>query len=42
MARVRRMTRNDERLPETVVGLHVLAGTMLVRKRFITSMVERT
>ena len=50
MARFRRLARDDERLPETLAGLHVLAFAMLrlkrcaerVEARFITFMVEST
>ncbi len=42
MARFRRLARDDERLPETLAGLHVLAFAMLMLKRFITVMLERT
>ena len=42
MARFRRLARNDERWPETVAGLHVLAVAMLMLKRFITVMLEST
>ncbi len=35
MARVRWLTRNDERLPETLAGLYVLAFAILMPKRFI-------
>ncbi|WP_298405448.1 hypothetical protein [uncultured Chloroflexus sp.] len=41
MARVRRLARDDERLPEPLAGVHVLASAMLRRKRFIPVMVER-
>jgi len=40
MARFRRLARDYERLPETLVGLHFLAFAMLMLKRFITFMVE--
>jgi transposase len=40
MARFRRLARDDERLPETLAGLHVLAFAMLMLKRFITFMVQ--
>jgi transposase len=40
MARFRRLARDDERLPETLAGLHVLAFAMRMLKRFITFMVE--
>ena len=39
MARFRRLARDYERLPETLVGLHFLAFAMLMLKRFITFMV---
>ena len=50
MSRFRRLARDDERLPETLAGLHVLAFAMLMLKRcaervearFITFMVEST
>jgi transposase len=42
MARFRRLARDYERLPETLVGLHFLAFAMLMLKRFITFMVENT
>lgn len=42
MARFRRLARDDERLPETLAGLHVLAFAMLMLKRFITFMLEST
>ncbi len=40
MARFRRLARDDERLPETLAGLHILAFAMLMLKRFITVMLE--
>lgn len=42
MARFRRLARDYERLPETLVGLHFLAFAMLLLKRFITFMIENT
>jgi transposase len=42
MARFRRLARDYERLPETVAGLHFLACALVMLKRFITFMVERT
>ena len=50
MARFRRLACDDERLPETLAGLHVLAFAMLMLKRcaervearFITVMLEST
>ncbi len=42
MARFRRLARDYERLPETLVGLHFLAFAMLMLKRFITFMIENT
>jgi transposase len=39
MARVRRLARDYERLPETRAGLYFLAFAMLLRKRCITFMV---
>ncbi|PMP80148.1 MAG: IS5/IS1182 family transposase, partial [Chloroflexus aggregans] len=42
MARFRRLERDDERLPEVLAGLHVLAFAMRMLKRFITFMLERT
>ena len=41
MARIRRMSRDDERLPENVAGVQVLAGAMLGLKQFSTMMLER-
>jgi transposase len=40
MARFRRLARHYERLPETLAGLHCLAFAILMRKRFITFMLE--
>ncbi len=40
MARFRRLTRDYERLPETLAGLHFLAFAMVMIKRFVTFMVE--
>ena len=42
MARFRRLARDYERLPETLVGLHFLAFAMVLLKRFITFMLEST
>lgn len=42
MARVRRVARDDEHVPDTLAGLHFLAFAMLMLKRFITFMVEST
>ncbi len=42
IAGFRRLARDDERLPETLAGLHVLAFAMLMLKRFITVMLEST
>jgi transposase len=35
-ARFRRLARDYERLPETLAGLHFLAFTILLLKRFVT------
>lgn len=35
LTRFRRLVRDYERLPETVVGLHFLAFAMLLLKRFV-------
>lgn len=35
MIRFRRLAHDDERLPETLAGLHFLASAMLMLKRFI-------
>jgi len=40
MARFRRLTRDYERLSETLVGLHFVAFAMLMAHRFITFMVQ--
>lgn len=40
MARFRRLARDYERLPETVVGLHFLAFVIVLLHRFVTAMVE--
>jgi transposase len=40
MARFRWLARDDERWPETLAGLHVLACAMLRLKRFMTVIVE--
>lgn len=42
MARFRRLARDDERLPETLAGVHFLAFAMVMLKRFITFMIEST
>ncbi len=42
MARFRRLARDYERLPETVVGLHFLAFAIVLAHRFITFMVQST
>jgi transposase len=39
-ARFRRLARDYERWPDTVAGLHVLAFTILLRKRFVELMVQ--
>jgi len=39
-ARVRRLAPDDERLPETLAGLHVLAFVMLMLTRFVALMVQ--
>jgi transposase len=38
--RLRRLVRDDERLPETLAGLHFLAFAIVLLKRFVTFMVE--
>jgi hypothetical protein len=35
-ARFRRLARDDERLPETLAGLHFLAFAILLLKRFVS------
>jgi len=40
LARFRRLARDYERLPETLGGLHLLAFSMLLLKRFATLMAE--
>jgi hypothetical protein len=40
MARFRRLTRDYERLAETLVGLHFVAFAMLLAQRFIAFMVQ--
>ncbi len=40
MARFRRLSRDYERLPETLAGLHLLAYSVLMLKRFTTLMTE--
>lgn len=42
MARFRRLARDDERLPESLAGLHFVAFAILMVKRFVTFMVEST
>jgi transposase len=42
MARFRHLARDDERLPETLAGLHFLAVAMVMLKRFSTFMIEST
>lgn len=42
MARFRWLARDDERLPETLAGLHVLAFAMRMLKWFITFILEST
>jgi transposase len=37
-ARVRRLTRDDERLPATLAGFHFLSFAILMRKRFVKLM----
>jgi transposase len=39
-ARLRRLARDDERLPETLAGLHFLAFTILLLKRFVELMMQ--
>ena len=39
-ARVRRLARDDERLPATLAGFHVLAFVILLLKRFVEMMVQ--
>jgi hypothetical protein len=39
-ARFRRLARDDERLPETLAGLHFLAFTILLLKRFVALMMQ--
>jgi transposase len=40
MARFRRLARDDERLTETLAGLHFVAFAMLLAYRLITFMVQ--
>ncbi len=40
LARFRRLSRDYERLPETLKGLHLLAASTLMLKRFVTLMAE--
>ncbi len=40
MARFRRLSRDYERLPETLAGLHLLAFSVLMLKRFVTLMAQ--
>ena len=42
MARFRRLSRDYERLPKTLAGLHLLAFSVLMLKRFTTLMAEYT
>ena len=42
MARFRRLTRDYERLSETLAGLHFVAFAMLMAHRFVTFMVQST
>ena len=39
-ARFRRLARDDERLPATLTGFHVLASVILLLKRFVELMVQ--
>jgi transposase len=39
-ARIRRLARDDERLPATLAGLHFLAFVIRLRKRFVEMMVQ--
>ena len=39
-ARVRRLARDDERLPETLRGFHVLVFAILMLTRFVTLIVQ--
>jgi transposase len=39
-ARFRRLARDDERLPETLAGFHLLAFVILMLKRFVALMVQ--
>ena len=39
-ARFRRLVRDDERLPETLAGLHFLAFAILMLKQFVGVMVH--
>lgn len=41
MARFGRLARDDERLPETLAGLHPLAFALILLKRFIVLLDER-
>jgi transposase len=40
MARFRRLARDYERLPETLEGLHLLASSILMLRKFVTLMAE--
>jgi transposase len=40
MARFRRLARDDERLPQTLAGRHVLAVAIIMLTRFVTRMAE--
>jgi hypothetical protein len=40
MARFRRLTRDYERVAETLAGLHFIAFTILLAQRFVTFMVH--
>jgi hypothetical protein len=39
-ARFRRLSRDYERLPETLAGFHVLAFVILMPKRFVALLVQ--
>jgi transposase len=40
-ARFRRLAGDDERLPETLAGVHLLVFAILLRKRFVELMLQR-
>jgi hypothetical protein len=40
VARFRRLARDDERVPETLAGLHFLAFAILLLKRFVALMMQ--